>query len=88
MTAHDRAQLGRLGPFLSTFAAGVSVLPAVLEARAMAVVPYATAIGLGLMFALGDRPSSCRAVVNSERMVVDSLGLVGVPARESTDSPA
>ena len=54
--AHGRASLVRLGPFPSTFAAGVSVLPAVLEARATAVVPYATAIGLGLMFALG-RPA-------------------------------
>jgi LacI family transcriptional regulator len=78
--AHGRASLVRLGPFPSTFAAGVSVLPAVLEARATAVVPYATAIGLGLMFALGDRPASSRVVVSSERMVVDSLGLVGVPA--------
>src|SRR5690606_8455769 len=44
--------LTMLGPSPSTFASGVAAADDVVAARATAVVPYATSIGLGLMFAL------------------------------------
>ena len=78
--AAGQAELTVLGPWPSTFAAGVGVADEVLASGATAVVPYATAIGLGLMFALGRSRASSSVVVSSERMVVDSLGLEGVPA--------
>ncbi|MEV4089217.1 hypothetical protein AB0J43_54035, partial [Nonomuraea fuscirosea] len=67
------------GPCPSTFAAGVEAAEAVVAARATAVVPYATSIGLGLMFALLNRGVR-DVVVSSERMVVESLGLHDVPS--------
>ncbi|GAA2210174.1 hypothetical protein GCM10009850_056330 [Nonomuraea monospora] len=73
------ARLTMLGPFPSTFAAGVESAQAVVAARATAVVPYSTSIGLGLMFALLHRGIR-DVVVSSERMVVESLGLTGVPS--------
>lgn len=83
--AHEVASLAVLGPYPSTFAAGVAAAPEVVSSGATAAVPYATAIGLGLMFALGrgdgsPSPAPAPVTVSSERMVVDSLGLVGVPA--------
>ena len=55
------ATLTMLGPYPSTFAAGVGTAAAVMAARATAVVPYATSIGLGLMFALRQpRHPRCR----------------------------
>jgi LacI family transcriptional regulator len=50
-----------------------------VSARATAVVPYATSIGLGLMFALLSRGIR-DVVVSSERMIVESLGLGDVPS--------
>ena len=50
-----------------------------MAARATAVVPYATSIGLGLMFALLSRGIR-DVVVSLERMIVDSLGLDDVPS--------
>ena len=80
-TAEGRARLTVLGPYPSTFAAGVAASAAVRSAGATAVVPYATAIGLGVMFALRAAPSDAPAVtVSSERMVVDALGFTDVPA--------
>ncbi|MEV4071956.1 LacI family DNA-binding transcriptional regulator [Nonomuraea fuscirosea] len=73
------ATLTMLGPCPSTFAAGVEAAEAVVAARATAVVPYATSIGLGLMFALLNRGVR-DVVVSSERMVVESLGLHEVPS--------
>jgi LacI family transcriptional regulator, galactose operon repressor len=73
------ATLTMLGPYPSTFAAGVETARGVLAARATAVIPYATSIGLGLMFALLSRGIH-DVVVSSERMVVDSLGLGDVPS--------
>jgi LacI family transcriptional regulator len=79
--ADGRAALTVLGPYPSTFAAGVTASADVRAARATAVVPYATAIGLGVMFALRAAPSDARAVtVSSERMVVDALGFTDVPS--------
>jgi len=80
-TADGRATLTVLGPYPSTFAAGVTASADVRAARATAVVPYATAIGLGVMFALRAAPSDDPAVtVSSERMVVDALGFTDVPS--------
>jgi len=79
--AAGRAELTVLGPYPSTFEAGVRASDAVLASGATAVVPYATAIGLGLMFVLrADEHRDRSVTVSSERMVVDALGLVGVPA--------
>lgn len=79
--ALGRAELTVLGPYPSTFAAGVAAARSVVSAGATAVVPYATAIGLGVMFALrsGDGPAP-EITVSSERAVVDALGFTGVPA--------
>ncbi|MBA8813245.1 LacI family DNA-binding transcriptional regulator [Frigoribacterium faeni] len=75
------AELTVLGPYPSTFEAGVRASADVLASGATAVVPYATAIGLGLMYVLrGDEHRGRSLTVSSERMVVDALGLVGVPA--------
>ncbi|MET8866018.1 LacI family DNA-binding transcriptional regulator [Nonomuraea sp. NPDC004580] len=71
--------LTMLGPCPSTFASGVATAEAVVAARATAVVPYATSIGLGLMFALMRRGVT-GVVVSSEGMVVESLGLHDVPS--------
>ncbi|MEE2041146.1 LacI family DNA-binding transcriptional regulator [Nocardiopsis sp. CT-R113] len=78
--ASGRAELTVLGPHPSTFAAGVAIASAVRESGATAVVPYATAIGLGLMFALAAEPAGRPVTVSSERMVVESLAMRGVPA--------
>jgi LacI family transcriptional regulator len=88
--ARGRAELIVLGPYPSTFEAGVRAAADVIASGVDVVVPYATAIGLGLMFVLrgvpvdgatGPAPSGSRPViVSSERMVVDALGLEGVPA--------
>jgi LacI family transcriptional regulator/LacI family repressor for deo operon, udp, cdd, tsx, nupC, and nupG len=76
-----RAELTVLGPYPSTFEAGVRASDDVLASGATAVVPYATAIGLGLMFVLRGEGHRDRSVtISSERMVVDALGLLGVPA--------
>ena len=70
-----------LGPYPATFAAGVAAAAEVVAAESTAVVPYATAIGLGLMFALRAGGVESPAItVSSERMVVDALGFTGVPA--------
>jgi LacI family transcriptional regulator/LacI family repressor for deo operon, udp, cdd, tsx, nupC, and nupG len=79
--AEGRARLDVLGPYPATFAAGVTAAAAVIDSAATAVVPYATAIGLGVMFALRTAGIVAPAItVSSERMVVDALGFTGVPA--------
>ena len=79
--ARGRAELAVLGPYPATFAAGVAAAAEVVAAESTAVVPYATAIGLGLMFALRAGGVESPAItVSSERMVVDALGFTGVPA--------
>lgn len=79
--AEGRAHLDVLGPYPATFAAGVTAAAAVIDSAATAVVPYATAIGLGVMFALRTAGIVAPAItVSSERMVVDALGFTGVPA--------
>jgi len=79
--AAGRADLSVLGPYPATFAAGITAAADVVASGATAVVPYATAIGLGVMFALrAAEPAGPAIVVSSERMVVDALGFSGVPA--------
>ena len=73
------AELRVVGPYPSTFAAGVEAAAAVRPHEPTAVIPYATAIGLGIQYAyLADDAKP--PVVSSERAIVDALGLRGVPA--------
>lgn len=68
-----------LGPYESTFAAGIAAAPDVRASGATAVIPYATAIGLGVQFSfLSDGAPA--PVVSSERSIVDALSLDDVPA--------
>lgn len=79
--AQGRAHLDVLGPYPSTFAAGLSAAAAVRASGATAVVPYATAIGLGVQYQMllaGDIHPPL--VISSERAIVDALGMRGVPA--------
>jgi LacI family transcriptional regulator len=76
-----RAHLDVLGPYPSTFAAGLHAAALVRATGATAVVPYATAIGLGVqhqILAAGDIHHPL--VISSERSIVDALDLRGVPA--------
>ncbi|MEH3090236.1 MAG: LacI family DNA-binding transcriptional regulator [Microbacterium arborescens] len=78
----DRVELTTLGPFPATFAAGVATADAVIGSGATAVVPYATSIGLGLVFALRARgvASPGEIVVSAERLVAEAIGADDVPA--------
>lgn len=78
----DRVDLTTLGPFPATFAAGVAASDAVIASGATAVVPYATSIGLGLVFALRARgvASPGEIVVSAERLVAEAIGADDVPA--------
>jgi LacI family transcriptional regulator len=80
--ARSGAVLTVLGPFPATFAAGAACAGDVLATGCTAVVPYATAIALGLMFALRGRGVNAPEdiVVSAEAMVVDALGAPGIPA--------
>ena len=69
------ARLTVLGPFPATFAAGISAVDAVVAAGCTAVVPYATAIGLGLMLGLRGRD----IVIMTEGRVAEALGTHDVP---------
>lgn len=73
------AHLHVVGPYDSTFAAGVHAAPEVRALAPSAVVPYATAIGLGIRFAYladGTQPP----LVSSERAIADVIDQPGVPA--------
>lgn len=78
----DRVTLTTLGPLPSTFAAGVATADAVIDSGATAVVPYATSIGLGLVFALRARgvASPGDILVSAERLVAQAIGADDVPA--------
>jgi LacI family transcriptional regulator/LacI family repressor for deo operon, udp, cdd, tsx, nupC, and nupG len=77
--ARGRAELTVLGPLPPSFAAGVRATELVVASGATAAVPYATDIAIGLMFML--RPDERRhpVAVSAARMIVESLGLRGVP---------
>lgn len=68
-----------LGPYESTFAAGIAAAPEVRASRATAVIPYATAIGVGVQFSFLSEGVPA-PVVSSEGAIVDALSLDGVPA--------
>lgn len=70
--AGSGAELTVLGPYDSTFVAGIEAAAKVRAAAPTAVVPYATAIGLGIQFAYlaaGDQPP----VVSSEPVIAQAL---------------
>ncbi|MDQ0642847.1 LacI family DNA-binding transcriptional regulator [Microbacterium murale] len=74
-----RAELTVIGPYASTFAAGTQAAKEVRAFAPTAVIPYATAIGLGVRFSYlmaGDRPP----LVSSERSIVEALDEPGSPA--------
>ncbi|GAA4489645.1 LacI family DNA-binding transcriptional regulator [Microbacterium panaciterrae] len=67
------------GPYDSTFAAGIDASASVRDGAPTAVVPYATALGLGVQFAYlsaGEQPP----LVSSERAIVRALGKEDTPA--------
>src|SRR5690606_33722845 len=62
-----------------TFAAGAAAAPEVRDLRPDAVIPYATALGLGIQhvyLVAGEAPPA----VSSERAIVEALGISDVPA--------
>lgn len=76
---HTGVELNIVGPHPSTFAAGVQATPAVRTHTPTAVVPYATALGLGIRYAYlsaGDQPP----LVSSEQAIVEALEQHDVPA--------
>ncbi|MDA4891870.1 LacI family DNA-binding transcriptional regulator [Streptomyces sp. MS2A] len=73
------ARLTILGPYDSTFAAGIEAASAVRAAAPTAVVPYATALSLGIQFAFlsaGEQPP----VVSSEPVITRALQQDDTPA--------
>ncbi|WP_164234621.1 LacI family DNA-binding transcriptional regulator [Microbacterium hydrocarbonoxydans] len=68
-----------VGPYPPTFAAGIGAAAEIRSLKPDAVIPYATALGLGAQYAYlsaGEQPP----VVSSERAIVQALGLRDVPA--------
>lgn len=73
------AEVHIVGPYPPTFAAGIGAAAHIRSLNPDAVIPYATALGLGAQYAYlsaGERPP----VVSSERAIVLALGLRDVPA--------
>lgn len=73
------ATCSHLGPLPSTFSAGASIAPEIRDTGATAVIPYATAIGLGLEHALLSAHVGSLPVVSSEAAVATALGRTDVP---------
>ncbi|MFT3835035.1 MAG: LacI family DNA-binding transcriptional regulator [Micropruina sp.] len=80
--AAGRAELTALGPVPPTFAAGAGAADDVLTSAATAVIPYATQVGLGLIFALRARGVAVPddLVVTTESVVTAALGDTRTPA--------
>ncbi|WP_211275484.1 MULTISPECIES: LacI family DNA-binding transcriptional regulator [Actinoplanes] len=80
--ARSGAELTVHGPFPATFAAGVAAADEVLATGATAVVPYATALALGLMLTFRGRDVHVPddIVVSAETTVTHALGAPGIPA--------
>ncbi|WP_049568644.1 LacI family DNA-binding transcriptional regulator [Streptomyces sp. SBT349] len=82
VTESRSAVLSTFGPLPPTFAAGTLIAPAVAESGATAVVPYATALGLGIVFTLGARgiriPDDLAVTI--ERPVAEALGFAAIPS--------
>ncbi|TDC79985.1 LacI family DNA-binding transcriptional regulator [Streptomyces hainanensis] len=75
------AELAILDPMPPTFAAGTEVAPAIADRDVTAVIPYATALALGIIFALGARGISVPddMAITIERQVATALGLTTMP---------
>ncbi|NYJ16922.1 LacI family DNA-binding transcriptional regulator [Nesterenkonia sandarakina] len=73
------AQVTALGPFPATFESGLAVSGAIRDCGATAVIPYATAIGLGIQFALLSEGVGKLPVVTSETPVARALGQAQTP---------
>ncbi|MDT0318213.1 LacI family DNA-binding transcriptional regulator [Streptomyces millisiae] len=75
------AELAIFDPMPPTFAAGTEIAPALAESGATAVIPYATALGLGIVFALGARGVAVPdgMAITIERQVAAALGLTTMP---------
>lgn len=72
--AEQGAEVRVFGPLPSTFEAGVGVAEKVQRSDATAVIPYATAIGLGLEYALLTAGVEKLPLVSSETSIAASLG--------------
>lgn len=72
----EDVRIAMLGPYPATFAAGMLAVDEVLATGATAVVPYATAIGLGLMMGLRARGVACpgEILVSAEWAIAEALG--------------
>lgn len=73
------AVVSRAGPCPPTFSAGAALAAEVRDTGATAVIPYATAIGLGLEHALLSAGAEDLPVVSSEAAVAEALGRTDVP---------
>lgn len=62
------------GPYSSTFSAGIAAANDLRDSKATAVIPYATALGLGLQYRLLTKDPSSVPVVTSERAIAEALG--------------
>ncbi|GAB3844984.1 LacI family DNA-binding transcriptional regulator [Nesterenkonia populi] len=68
------AQVEVYGPYSSTFSAGIAVADDLRGSSATAVIPYATALGLGLQHRLLTQGVEPMPVVTSERAIARALG--------------
>lgn len=77
----EGVDLALLGPHPASFAAGMSAAEDLAGTGATAVVPYATAIGMGVMMSLRARgiASPGEVLVSAERTIADALG-ADIPA--------
>lgn len=66
--------LSTFGPLPSTFEAGIAAACEIQESEATAVIPYATAIGLGLEHALMTAAAERLPLVSSETPIASALG--------------
>ncbi len=82
VTEETSAVLTAFGPLPPTFGAGTRIAPAVATCGATAVIPYATALGLGIVFTLGARgiriPDDMAVTI--ERPVAEALGFSAMPS--------
>jgi len=82
--AAGRCTLTVLGPYPATVASGVAVTAAIVDSGATAVISYAAAISLGLIFGLNARGLAVPGdiIVSADESVVAALDLRGAPSIE------